>query len=56
MKTLIAFLLLWIGAETDYNVKVPYPTIVQMTQIEMNTIFYGEGKTGNGNEKASGGH
>ena len=44
MKTLIAFLLLWIGAETDYNVNVPHPTIIQMTQTEMNTKFYGKEK------------
>ena len=45
MKTLIAFLLIWIGAETDYNVKVPHTNIIQMQQVEMNTKFYGEGKT-----------
>ena len=39
MKTLIAFLLLWIGAETDYNVKVPHPAIIQMTQTEMNDML-----------------
>ena len=33
MKTLIAFLLIWIGAETDYNVKVPHPNIIQMPQV-----------------------
>ena len=48
MKTLIAFLLIWIGAETDYNVKVPHPNIIQMPQVEMNTMFYGEGNTGSG--------
>jgi len=48
MKTLIAFLLLWIGAETDYNVNVPHPAIIQMTQTEMNDMFYGEHKTGTG--------
>ena len=42
MKTLIAFLLLWIGAETDYNVNVPHPNIIQMNQVEMDAMFYGK--------------
>ena len=47
MKTLIAFLLIWIGAETDYNVKVPNQYYTD-AQVEMNNHVHGEGNTGSG--------
>ena len=42
MKELIAFLLLWIGAETNYNVNLDAPRIIQLTQQELNTLYYKE--------------
>ena len=42
MKELIAFLLLWIGAETNYNVNLETPRVVQLTQQELNTMYYTE--------------
>ena len=35
MKSVIAFMLLWIGANTNYNVDLPHPTVVMMTQTEL---------------------
>ena len=48
MKTVIAFLLLWIGTETNYNVDLPHPNIIMMSQHELNVKFYGGEKKGNG--------
>ncbi len=48
MKELIAFLMLWIGAETNYNVKLDAPQIVQLTQQELNTMYYKETQTPHG--------
>ena len=42
MKELIASLLLWIGAETNYNVDIVHPEIKLMTQIELEHKFYGK--------------
>ena len=42
MKELIAFLLLWIGAETNYNVNLETPRVVQLTQQQLNTMYYTE--------------
>ena len=42
MKELIASLLLWIGAETNYNVDIVHPEIKMMTQIELENKFYGK--------------
>ena len=42
MKELIAFLLLWRGAETNYNVNLETPRVVQLTQQELNTMYYTE--------------
>lgn len=40
MKTLLASLLVWISVETDYNVDFPHPTIVSVSQIELEKIYY----------------
>tara|TARA_Y100000287_G_scaffold27494_1_gene19246 strand:- start:414 stop:839 length:426 start_codon:yes stop_codon:yes gene_type:complete len=48
MKELIASLLLWIGAETNYNVDLVHPEIKMMTQIELEHKFYGHDKTPSG--------
>ena len=42
MKELIAFLLLWIGAETNYNVNLETRGVVQLTQQELITMYYSE--------------
>ena len=36
MKSLIASLLLWIGAETSYNVDLPHPEIIQIPSTTNN--------------------
>ena len=41
MKTLIAFLLLWIGSETNYNVNIPAPNVVKVSEQELITMYYG---------------
>jgi len=43
MKSLIAAMLLWIGANTNYNVDLPYPDIRLVPQEELEHI-YSEGK------------
>jgi hypothetical protein len=35
MKTLIAFLMLWIGSETDYNTNIPHPVIKQVSETTL---------------------
>ena len=42
MKEIVAALLLWIGANTDYNIQVSHPTIIFMPQSQMEKIYYGE--------------
>jgi hypothetical protein len=39
MKSLIAALLLWIGANTNYNVDLPHPVIKTVTQQELEMIY-----------------
>ena len=46
MKSLIASLLLWIGAETSYNVDLPHPEIMQIEKPKLEEIFYGSSKDG----------
>ena len=46
MKSLIASLLLWIGAETSYNVDLPHPEIMQIEKPKLEEIFYGSSKEG----------
>lgn len=43
MKTLIAAMLLWIGANTNYNVDINHPTIVFLSQDKLEHI-YSKGK------------
>tara|TARA_B100001093_G_scaffold354827_1_gene339369 strand:+ start:197 stop:622 length:426 start_codon:yes stop_codon:yes gene_type:complete len=40
MKEILIGLLLWIGANSDYNTNVPYPTIVFMDQAKMEHMYY----------------
>ena len=47
MKSVIAFMLLWIGANTDYNVQLPMPEIIFLPQHELE-IEYGNATTGGG--------
>lgn len=42
MKTLIAFLLLWIGSETDYNVQIPHPTIKMVSESTLTEMYHGD--------------
>ena len=39
MKSLIASMLLWIGANTNYNVDLPHPDIKLLPQQEMEHIY-----------------
>tara|TARA_E500000178_G_scaffold351482_1_gene412665 strand:+ start:2285 stop:2716 length:432 start_codon:yes stop_codon:yes gene_type:complete len=48
MKELIISLLLWIGAETNYNVDVAQPEIKMMSQTALEHKFYGHKKPANG--------
>ena len=52
MKSVIAFMLLWIGANTDYNVDLPHPEIVMLTQTQLEQK-YGH-NTGPGGGKIKG--
>ena len=42
MKELIASLLLFIAAETDYNVDLPYPQIAFLPQAELEKKYLGD--------------
>tara|TARA_R110000868_G_scaffold68170_1_gene201662 strand:- start:331 stop:852 length:522 start_codon:yes stop_codon:yes gene_type:complete len=42
MKTLVAFILLWIGAETDYNTLIPHPAIKMVSQSSLNQMHFGD--------------
>ena len=48
MKSVIAFMLLWIGANTNYNVDLPHPTVVMMTQIELEQRYGNDHGPGGG--------
>ena len=48
MKTLIAFLLIWIGTETNYNVDLPHPEIRLLSQVELERVYYGDNKNPTG--------
>ena len=40
MKEILTALLLWIGANSDYNTNIPFPTIIFMEQEKMEQIYY----------------
>jgi len=42
MKEILIALMLWIGANTNYNTDVPLPSIEFKSQIEMENLYYGE--------------
>ena len=42
MKTLIAFLLLWIGSETNYNVQIPHPTVKMVSESQLSQMYHGD--------------
>tara|TARA_B100000900_G_scaffold388622_1_gene380831 strand:- start:57 stop:485 length:429 start_codon:yes stop_codon:yes gene_type:complete len=48
MKTLIAFLLIWIGSETNYNVDLPHPEIKMLSQVELERVYYGDHENSSG--------
>ena len=48
MKELIVSLLLWIGAETNYNVDIAHPEIKMLSQTALEHKFYGHSKSTNG--------
>ncbi len=41
MKEIIMALMIWIGANTNYNIDVPKPTILFVTQDKMEEAYYG---------------
>ena len=44
MKEILIALMIWIGANTNYNIDVPLPPIEFKTQVEMESLYYGERK------------
>ena len=42
MKEILIALMIWIGANTDYNTNVPLPSIEFKTQVEMENLYYGD--------------
>ena len=44
MKEILIALMIWIGANTDYNTDVPLPVVEFKTQVEMESLYYGERK------------
>ena len=40
MKEILTALLLWIGANSNYNTDVPVPTVIFMNEQEMNQAYY----------------
>jgi hypothetical protein len=47
MKEIIMALLIWIGANTDYNTDIPDPVVLFLTQDKMEKVYYG-GETHSG--------
>ena len=41
MKTLIAFIMLWIGSETDYNTNIPHPKVLMVSESTLTKMYYG---------------
>ena len=39
MKEILTALLLWIGANSDYNTNIPFPTIIFMEQEKMEQVY-----------------
>ncbi len=52
MKSVIAFMLLWIGANTDYNVQLPAPKIIMLPHAELVEAFGNKSTNGGGTLKA----
>ena len=44
MKEILIALMIWIGANTDYKTDVPLPVVEFKTQVEMESLYYGERK------------
>jgi len=44
MKEIIMALIIWIGANTNYNIDVPEPTILFVTQDKMEEAYYYSGE------------
>jgi len=42
MKTLIAFIMLWIGSETDYNTNIPHPKVLMVSESTLTKMYYGD--------------
>ena len=42
MKEILIALMLWLGANTNYNTDVPLPVVEFKTQTEMEKLYYGE--------------
>ena len=41
MKTLIAFIMLWIGSETDFNTNIPHPKVLMVSESTLTKMYYG---------------
>jgi hypothetical protein len=42
MKEIIMALMIWIGANTDYNIDISNPTVYFLTQEKMEKVYYGD--------------
>ena len=42
MKEIIMALMIWLGANTNYNVDVPEPTVWFVTQYQLEQAYYGD--------------
>ena len=40
MKEILIALMIWIGANTNYNINAPLPSIEFKTQVEMEGLYY----------------
>ena len=48
MKEILMALMIWIGANTNYNIDVPLPSVEFKTQVEMESLYYGKQRKGEG--------
>jgi hypothetical protein len=47
VKAIITAMLLWIGANTGYNVDIPHPTVIKVSQSQLEQIYtHGNGMQG----------
>lgn len=50
MKEIITALIIWLGANSDFNVNMDVPTVVFLSQDQMELQYFGESHTGDHSE------